>query len=390
MSESRNGIAPPRDRNERSSFSRIVSPVNVTILALLVLLLPEIEHQISDLLFFLLRPLTVALAVTAIGAVVSLVSILGGLLVGLRPGFVAFGPVQIRLGGEIGWGVGINQSWRHFVGSVLMVPVQGRFGRNQLIIYASIGLVTSLALLIWLFTEARSLGWPTVDEPGMSTQVAALWISAPLGAFIVGLAEVLTGGTILSSLLRGGADQANRMLATMTIASRMALGERPAKWDRELLEEAISVPDTTADHLMGLCFAYLSAVDHGDLSSANRHLQAFERWLHESNPNVRPYVLSSLAGYASLYHERAWLTAAHRKDLDGASEYLNRAAGFDVAMPIDLRVKAELLSLEGDREAAETLARAGLNDLDSFPVMERWRVPFERDLLNRVLDQNRA
>lgn len=390
MSETRNGIAVPRNRNEPSLFSRIVTPLNVTTLALLVLILPEINHQVSDLLFFLLRPATVALAVTGVAAAVSVIATIVGIMIGLRPGFVAFGPVQIRLGGEIGWGLGINRSWRHYIGSVVLVPAQGRFGMYQMIIAAGVGLISSLALLVWLFVLARSYGWPAVEDPGLSTQMEVLLVSAPLGAAIVTVAELLTGGTVLSALLRGSQDQANRMLATMTIASRMATGEPPEKWEPELLEGAISVPDTTADHLMGLSFAYLAAVDHGDLDSANRHLQAFERWLQESNPNVRPYVISSLAGYASLYHERAWLSAAHWKDLERASEYLNRSAGFDAAMPIDLRVKAEILALEGDQESAEKLARTGLEVLDTLPVMERWRAPFERDLLNRVLERNRT
>jgi hypothetical protein len=245
-------------------------------------------------------------------------------------------------------------------------------------------------VLIIVFTYARSLGWPGIDEPGMSTQFETMVLAAPVGAGIVFLAELLTGGTVLSSILRGTPEQAHRMLANMTIASRMASGQRPRDWEPELVEQSLSVPDSTADHLMGLCFAYLSAVDHGDLAAANRHLRAFERWLQESSSSVRPYVLSSLAGYASLYHERAWLTAAHRRDLDAASEDLNRAAGYDVARSIDLRVKAEILALEGDMPAAEAAARDGLDSLDEFPVQEQWRIPFERDLLQRVLDRTAA
>jgi hypothetical protein len=387
MSQQQEFIAPPRNRDERSLFSRIVTPLNVTLIGLLALALPLVDNQAASVLFFVLRPLTVPLAIMGVAAVVSLVVIIAGVAVGLRPRYIAFGPVQFVTGGENGWGAGINQTWRHFIGSVLLVPARGSFTRTQAIVSASAGLLSSFALLAWLFSYARSLGWPGIDEPGMNIQLETLLIAAPLGGAVVFLVEMLTGGTVLSSVLRGTPEHARRMLANMTIASRMATGERPRQWERELLEEAISLPDSTADHLMGLCFAYLAAVDHDNLGSASQHLRSFERWLQESNPNVRPYVLSSLAGYASLYHERAWLTAAHRQDLEAASEYLNRSAGFNVAIPIDLRVKAEILALEGDQESAEALARSGIDKLDSFPTMERWRIPFERDLLNRVLER---
>lgn len=385
MSQRQERIAPPKTRSERSLFSKVVTPLNVTLLGLAGLFLPAIDNRVASILFFILRPLTIPLTVAGVAFIVSIAAIIASGAVGLRPRFLAFGPIQIHSGGPSGWGIGINRTWRHYVGSVLLTPAAGSFSRVQAIVSAGAGLTTSLALLIGLTAYARSLGWPGVDDPATSVQVETLLIAALLGAGIVVLVEFLTAGTVLSAILRGAPEQARRMLANMTIASRMASGERPRAWERQLLDEAISLPDSTADHLMGLCFAYLAAVDHGDYASANQYLRAFERWLQESNPNVRPYVLSSLTGYASLYHERAWLTAAHRKDLDAASEYLNRAADFDVATTIDLRVKAEILALEGDLDAAQSVARAALDALDQFPTMERWRAPFERDLLDRVL-----
>jgi hypothetical protein len=383
-------IAPPRRWGEVSLFSRLVTPLNVTLLGLLSLILPLVDHPVTSGLFFVLRPLTVPLTVTGIAGLASLVGIISGSLVGLRLRYLAFGPFQFHTTERGGWGVGLNRSWRHYIGSVLVVPERGSFSRTQALASAGAGLVTSFVLLTALFFYARFQGWPRIDDPEMSVQLETLLVAAPVGAGIVFMAELLTSGTVLSSILRGTPAQADRMLASMTIASRMAIGQRPRAWEPELVDQALSLPDSTADHLMALCFAYLAAVDHGDLSLANRHLRDFERWLQESSSSVRPYVLSSLAGYASLYHERAWLTAAYRKDLDAASEYLNRAADYKVAVPIDLRVKAEILALEGDMETAISVARSALDVLDTFPVMERWRVPFERDLLQRVFDRPSA
>ncbi|TVR74487.1 MAG: hypothetical protein EA415_05590 [Sphaerobacteraceae bacterium] len=364
----------------------MVTPLNVTLLGLLCLALPEIDHQIASIFYFVLRPLTIPIVVIGVAAAVSLLVIIASTISGLRLSFLAFGPLQFHTGGVAGWGIGLNRSWRHFIGSVLLVPKSGSFSPTQAVVSAGTGLVSSFVVLMILIFEARSRGWPGVDDPALGTQLETLLTAAPVAAGIVFVAEMLTGGTVLSGILRGTPAQAQRMLANMTIASRMAIGQRPRDWETELLEEAISLPDSTADHLMGLCFAYLAAVDHKDLAAANQHLRSFERWLQESSSSVRPYVLSSLTGYASLYHERAWLTAVHRQDLDGASEYLNRAADFDVAIPIDLRVKASILALEGDLETARVVAHSGLERLDSFPTMERWRIPFERDLLNRILE----
>lgn len=386
MSRQQDHISGPRNREHRSVFSRVVTPLNVTLLGLLCLALPEIDHQIVSIFYFVLRPLTIPIVVIGVAAAVSLLVIIASTISGLRLSFLAFGPLQFHTGGVAGWGIGLNRSWRHFIGSVLLVPKSGSFSPTQAVASAGTGLVSSFVVLMVLIFEARSRGWPGVDDPALGTQLETLFTAAPVAAGIVFVAEMLTGGTVLSGILRGTPAQAQRMLANMTIASRMAIGQRPSDWETELLEEAISLPDSTADHLMGLCFAYLAAVDHKDLAAANQHLRAFERWLQESSSSVRPYVLSSLTGYASLYHERAWLTAVHRQDLDGASEYLNRAADFDVAIPIDLRVKASILALEGDLETARVVAHSGLERLDSFPTMERWRIPFERDLLNRILE----
>jgi hypothetical protein len=388
MSQMHDHIAAPRNRDQRSITSRVLTPLNVTVIGLLCLLLPEIDHQITSVIFLILRPVTIPLAVIGVALAVSLLVVLASALVGLRLNFLAFGPLQLHTGGPAGWGIGINRSWRHFIGSVLLVPGSGSFSSTQAIVSAGTGLLGSFLILVFLSIEARSRGWPGVDDPALGTQLETLLMAAPVAAVIVFIAELLTGGTVLSGILRGTSEQAHRMLANMTIASRMASGQRPREWESELLEGALSVPDSTADHLMGLCFAYLAAVDRDDLPEANQHLRSFERWLQESSSSVRPYVLSSLTGYASLYHERAWLTAVHRQDLDGASEYLNRAADFEVAPPIDLRVKAAILALEGDQETARSVAQAGLDRLDSFPTMERWRVPFERDLLRRVLEQS--
>lgn len=388
MSQNHDRIAGPRNRDERSLFSRIVTPLNVTIAGLLGLLLPEIDHQVASILYFVFRPLMIPIAVIGVATAVSLLVIIASTMSGLKLSFLAFGPFQFHTGGVAGWGIGVNRSWRYFIGSVLLVPKSGSFSPSQAVVSAGTGLISSFVLLAVIFFEARSRGWPGIDDPSLGTQLETLLTAAPVAAGIIFVAELLTSGTVLSGVLRGTPAQAHRMLSNMTISSRMAIGQRPREWETELLEGALSLPDSTADHLMGLCFAYLAAVDQNDLPAANQHLRSFEAWLHESSSSVRPYVLSSLTGYASLYHERAWLTAVHRQDLDGASEYLNRAADFDVAIPIDLRVKASILALEGDLEAARAVAQSGLDRLDSFPTMERWRIPFERDLLNRVVEQS--
>jgi hypothetical protein len=238
-------------RPKHSLFSQIASPLNVTVLGGASLLLPLIEHQIATVLFFILRPLTIPLAVIAVAAIVSLLVVIAGLMIGLRVRFLALGPLQAQTGGEAGWSLGLNRAWRYYMGSVLLVPAHGSYTRAQAIISAGTGLLTSAALLILVFTYARSLGWPGINEPGMSTQLETMVLAAPVGAGIVFLAELLTGGTVLSSILRGTPEQAHRMLANMTIASRMASGQRPRDWDPELVEQSLSVPDSTADHLMG-------------------------------------------------------------------------------------------------------------------------------------------
>jgi hypothetical protein len=383
-------ISPPSRRTNISLLRQIMTPLNITILGVVGLLVPIVEHQIASVLFFVLRPLSIPLVVVVIAAVTSLTVISASLLVGLRPRYLAFGPLQFSTGGVNGWSAGVNRSWRHFVGSVLLVPSRGSFSRSQAIVSAGTGLAASFLVLTGSFFYARSLGWPGINETGMSTQLETMLNAAPIGAGIVFMAELLTAGTVLSSVLRGTSEQVRRMLASMTIASHMAIGQRPRDWEPQLVSQAVSLPDSTADHLMGLSFAYLAAVDHGDYSLANRYLQDFERWLQESAVNVRPYVLSSLAGYASLYHERAWLMAVWKQDLDAASEYLNRAANYNVATTIDMRVKAEVLMLEGDWQTAASVAQAGIDALSDFPIMERWRVPFERDLLQRILNRTRA
>lgn len=355
----------------------------MTLLAAACLLLPLIENSIASILFLVARPLLIVLVVFGVALAISLLNLILGMLAGLHPRSVTAGPLQLYRGPG-GWTAGINRSWRSFVGSVLMTPGHGRFSRTQGVLLAGVGLLASLVLMVYAFVEARARGWPGIDDPAMSEQVEALLLAIPLGTAIVFLAELLTGGTVLWSMF-GSTDQGQaRLLTNMTLAAHMAAGRRPSDWETDLVEQATSVPDSSADHLIGLGFAYLHAVDSGDLAGAGRSLNSFEQWLQESSSTVRPYVLSSLAGYVSLYHERAWLSAAYHRDLETASEYLNRAADYRVVSPVDLRVKAEILALEGDTDAARRMAEAARAELDQLPPGERWRIPFERDLLARL------
>jgi hypothetical protein len=292
--------------------------------------------------------------------------LLAGRFVGLQFHLLVVGPLRIVRDGPA-----LRLSFNKgalFNGLAASFPREGddnRRLRRRMLVFALGGPLASLALAALAgylffplnanraFTAANA--W-LIESAGIMALVSSVVFLTSMrpGHYYNGLPA--DGGRIIT-LLRNG-PEARRWCALLALNGADIHGQRPRTWDEALIQQGLSVADTSFDSLSARILAYQWALDSGRIIYAGALLdEALATWTTWVS-----------VGRARLVLEKAYFLARHHADPAGARFWLDRVRRGQQAHPWQRRAEAAVLLLEGRKEEAQAQAQAGLAALQREPL----------------------
>lgn len=291
--------------------------------------------------------------------------LLAGWLVGLQFHLLVVGPLRI-----VRDGAALRLSFNKgalFNGLAASFPREGDYDqrlRRRMLVFALGGPLASFvlaALASYLFFPLNANraftaenAW-LIESAGIMAVVSSVVFLTSMrpGHYYNGLPA--DGGRIIT-LLRGGAD-ARRWCALLALNGADIRGQRPQAWDEALIQQGLSVSDTSYDSLSARILAYQWALDSGRISCAGALLdEALGIWTTWVS-----------VGRARLVLEKAYFVARHHANPADARLWLDKVRPGPQAHPWQRRAEAAVLLLEGRKEEALAQAQTGLAALQREP-----------------------
>lgn len=218
--------------------------------------------------------------------------------------------------------------------------------------------------------------------PGQAWAAHLMLATAALSLLIfVATAVPFTAGGFKSDgrrvldLLRGDA-RSRQEHALVVLSLALLSGERPARFDRGLIDAALSLRDGSLFDLYAHLTVYTVAADRGEWAQAQRHLDTALAGEGRLVPFSRDIARA----------EYAWLTATATGDAATARAWLDSVGRLDFDPATRLRAEAAVLLAEGRTAEAARVAQAGLEALrrrSLSPVPN----PFALDALQVIIDR---
>ena len=368
----------------------LLKPAPLTLAILLLLAVPAVVlqqpgnrlAQVLGVLVVLFCSGLLAFSVHELGHVVS------GLLSGYR--FVALicGPLAVsRAGGRLQarW----NDLWSLYPGATMMAPSGARLPpiRDAVALYAG-GPLTSLTLGVLLVSlyfgfHMDSVKWSTIAA-GTHTIADKLLGDATFGVGLFSLAIAvatmpphalggfLSDGAAVRMLLKGG-PEADRLRAINALMGQLFEGGRPRDWTPEFVEVAASLHDGSAVEDGAAGFAFLHAIDRGDLSAARGHLARMEV-ASGNSPGLSQGALRVAV---------AWLAVADGRIAEARVAF-EQLEGTVVEEFSRQRVLAAILLAEGKVDEGMAAAHAGLTLIEQADQLFLGVTEMEREWLEQL------
>jgi hypothetical protein len=303
----------------------------------------------------------ILLALFAAGAVHEFGHLLAGQWMHFRWQLLVIGPLQFRRGQKR---IQATWQWRGslFDGLTASLPENVRQLRWRMLVFAAGGPLASLLLALVgtavFFAYRRDLDF--LRESGWLVEVAAITAVASLLFFLSSMKPGLyysglpaDGGRIVT-LLQDNA-LAERWCTLVLLNRADASGLRPRDWDAVLVHKALALADGTYDDLAARIIGYQWALDSGRIDVAGRLLdEALASWAAWMTGTRLRLAL-----------EKAYFLARHRRNAPDAREWYDRVRRNRQTRPLQYRAEAAIFLAEGNFQAAQTQARAGLAALAS-------------------------
>ena len=278
--------------------------------------------------------------------------LLGGRLVGFRFLLLIVGPLQIVRVNENQLRVQLNRNLALAGGLAAAVPQDNHNLARRMLVMVAGGPAMNLLL-------AAGSGLAAGFLPSPWNLVLIIFAALNIGIGLVTLVPMKTSGfhtdgARILMLLKGG-EQAQRWVAALNI-SYLSLLKRPREIDPALINAALANPDGSLDAVGAHLIGYMSALDRGEIETAER-LLAYAIEHHEAYPD----------GYREAIWIEAAYMAARKGDAAAARHYLRNVKSSGLVEGYTrVRVEATILQAEGQTAQAQALARKGLDHLHKY------------------------
>ncbi len=286
--------------------------------------------------------------------------LIAGRLANLQFHLLIIGPVRLmkengRL--QLSWQSGLGL----FNGLASSIPQDIHNLRNRMILFASGGPLASLLLAIvaaFYAVLVREHGrFPT--ENAWTWEIALFLTAVSFLFFLSSMSPSryqnghLTDGGRIAMLLVAN-EQTDRWCALVALNAADIRGVRPKEWDTQLIQQAISINDHTADSFTATIMGYQYALDCDNQPQAEKQLTlALENQFgRRSN------------AYSRVVLEKAYYLAWVHKDAQEARQWMQQLPrNGRLTSPVHYRAEAAILFAEGRLQSAADTVQLGLLEL---------------------------
>jgi hypothetical protein len=273
---------------------------------------------------------------------------------------------------------GFNVRWARYPGTAITAPEPGtdlrkwirwRETGSFLGMLAYVGLV--LLVSGWLRGQSFIADFPdrarlleTVSF-GLSVLVITLGVWQLINRHVPRIWRMLRAGR-----------SAEREASIIAMTSLLLVGQRPREFPEQWASRALWDEDESIEGLYGYRFAYLHALDSGDLDTADEYFSYLDRNSERLPNRMREQIIEM---------ERPFVEAWIRNDPEAAREQLDALGSRIVDRYRIRRVQAAVSLAEGEIQAAREYATEGLNA--AAGKLDDGEVKAEVAILEQVLQQ---
>jgi hypothetical protein len=366
----------PSPYQAESTRMRIFDPPLMTLIiyggVLVVYQLGELNSPMGRLLLIpALLGLLIVPIVTARALGHTLMSTLGGGRL-LR---LTSGPLQLdRVNGKLK--LGPNLRWARYPGSAITAPEPGIDLRRWVRWRETgsfIGMVVYVLLVLAISNWIRGQNF-IAESPERARMVETIAFGLAVLVITLGVWQLVNRHVPRIWRMFRSKEGAEREASIIAMTSLIMVGERPRAWPIEWAELAVWDDDESIEGLYGHRFAYLRALDSGDLEAADRHFQYLDDHSERLPNRMREHIVDL---------ERPFVEAWIRKDAETAQELMNNMGNKVVDRYRIRRVQAAVALAQGEYQVAREYAVEGLNA--SAGKMHDGEVRAEAAVLEEIL-----
>ena len=186
-------------------------------------------------------------------------------------------------------------------------------------------------------------------------------------------------GFMISELIRN-TRRGQQYIAVNKFLARLEQGRRPRYIESEIFEVALSIPESSCEHLDGLMMSYFRELDAKDLEKAESYLRQALKFEKDIPDLCR----------SELFLELAFIDAYLHKSIVSAKEWFSKATETTFIRSYRIaRVTSAILLEEGDYSLAWKTAKQGFKSANGA-VTEKGMARVEADWLKQILKEIKA
>lgn len=249
---------------------------------------------------------------------------------------------------------GLNLRWARYPGSAITAPRPGVDLRRWVRWRETgsfIGMLAYVALVLLVANLLRGQSF-IADFPERARLVETISFGLSVLVITLGVWQLINRHLPRIWRMTRRGQGADREAAIISMTSLLLVGQRPKEWPEEWPSLAIWDEDESVEGLYGYRFAYLHALDSGDLDAADRHFQYLAAHADRLPNRMREHIVEL---------ERPFVEAWIRGNAETAREQMDSLGSRVVDRYRIRRVQAAVALAAGETQVAREYATEGLN-----------------------------
>lgn len=249
---------------------------------------------------------------------------------------------------------GFNLRWARYAGSAITAPQPGVDLRRWIRWRETgsfIGVLAYVLLILLISGVLRSQAF-IADYPERARILETISFGLSVLVITLGVWQLINRHVPRIWRMSRAGRGAEREAAIIAMTSLMMVGHRPCEWPKEWAELAIWDEDNSIEGLYGYRFAYLYALDSGDLDDARDYFEYLDDNAERLPNRMREHIVEL---------ERPFVEAWINEDENAAREEMERLGNRLVDRHRIRRVQAAVALVQGENQVAREYATEGLN-----------------------------
>jgi hypothetical protein len=249
---------------------------------------------------------------------------------------------------------GLNVRWARYPGTAITAPQPGTDLRRWIRWRETgsfIGMLVYVLIVLLVSNWLRGQAF-IADYPERARMVETIAFGLSVLVITLGVWQLINRHIPRIWRMTRGMQSAEREASIIAMTSLILVGQRPREWPEEWPQKAIWDEDRSVEGLYGYRFAYLYALDSGDLEAAEQYFEYLDDNADRLPNRMKEQIVEM---------ERPFVEAWIRGDAETARELMDNLGNRIVDRYKIRRVQAAVALAEGETQVAREYATEGLN-----------------------------